>query len=284
MALDYGSQKSLVKLTPVLEEAAFWYSDIVSAVAYPDKASIVARLDSFLDWMQEGHDLPPEIIRDTQALYDDLMNQVERILPVLQAENNLPFDDFSELNTLYNAFLFRLYRLEADSALEGRGVDPLTGLRSHEAIEPDLKREMERLSRQGNPFALVVCRIDDIGSVEPPEDMLALVVRAIKQCMRSFDDAYYLGQGQFLLSLKHADLIGAQAAVTRLRQILSQDEGNKKGSVTLSYCMSEPLPEDKPLKIIEDMKDDLAQNASAQDAVLKLLEMSELERFVSTME
>lgn len=297
MTLEHGTPQQITHdLLPVLEEAVQWYNTLSFAALFPQEggaanvtdAVVGAKIVSFPLWLetaQEQQKTPASVLHDLQTLYDDLMEQAENIFSLLKDGKEIEFSGFKILNDLYTAFLLRLYRLEADKALDGQGVDLSTGLRSVEAIEGDLQRERERLSRQGNPFSLVVCRLDGHNvDAQLQAKTMDIIARAIKACMRTFDDAYYLKGGQFLLSLKHADIIGAEAAVNRLRRMLAKDPENEKGMITLSYCLCEPLPEDKPIKMIADMRDDLANNAAAQDAVLKLLEMSELERFVQQSE
>jgi hypothetical protein len=109
-----------------------------------------------------------------------------------------------------------------------------------------------------------------------------MIVRNIKKCMRSFDDAYYLGQGEFMLSLKHADKIGAKAAINRLQAFLDGDEENKS-KMTMSYCFTEPSVGDDILELTGNMRQDLIDHMNDENVVLQLTEISALERYASQL-
>lgn len=289
MALEYEKNSKFEALAPVLEEYADWFSRIALCVAYHDKEKEPEKIvtpSSFQDWVkaagEEGGGTPL-VIEDIAKSHDDMVRIGNGLLDILKADKKPPHENFVEFKNLYGAFLVRIRRLEKDSAIDGRGLDEETGLRSAKAIKPDLKKEMERLSRQGNPFSLVVARIDGFAGQPDQKQALSISVNNIKRCMRSFDDAYYFGNGYFLLSLKHADIIGAQAAVSRLQQFLKGDEANMS-KMTMSYCMVEPVPEDEVHILLQNMNQDLSDNMNEKDIVLKFLEISALERFVSTIE
>ena len=70
-----------------------------------------------------------------------------------------------------------------------------------------LRRSLDRLSRQGKAFSVAIARIDHFEKLsqgltkEQLEECLQWLAAIIKKCLRSFDDAYRLENGEFILSL-----------------------------------------------------------------------------------
>lgn len=289
MALEYDTNNKFEALAPVLEDYANWFSRIAVHVAYPeeqDGADGIVTPGSFKEWLEstkDNEDFSQAVVDDLTKIHDDMLRAGVSVVESIKGKTRPAHQDFVDFKNLYTAFLSRIRRVEKDSALEGSGMDDTTGLRSAEVLQADLKKEMERLSRQGNPFSIVMARIDRFAGHDNQSGSLDLAVASIKDCMRSFDDAYYMGLGQFLISLKHADIIGAQAAVNRLQQSLKKNDDNTD-KITMSYCMAEPIPGDGLDEMINNMKQDLNDHLNDRDAVLKFLEMSPLERFVNAMD
>lgn len=287
MALEYDSNTKFEALAPVLEDYANWFGGIALCTAYMGEAGEIESVvtpKSFQIWVetvQENEDFSQDVIDGVAKIHDDMLKAGIAIVDHLKENKKPHHQDFTEFQNLYSSFLSRIRRMEKDSALEGSGIDEITGLRSSDVLESDMKKEMERLSRQGNPFSLVYARIDQFEGISDKDKALNIAVANIKKCMRSFDDAYYFDNGHFLISLKHADIIGAQAATNRLQQFLRED-GENSTKMTMSYCMAEPISDDKISPLVENMKEDLDNHASEQDAVLKFIEMSPLERFVNS--
>lgn len=288
MALEYNNPLKFEKLAPVLEDYADWFANIAMAVSYLEatKLSDIAPPQSFRVWSEEisaqKDAVNPIVIDDLTKTHDEMLKLGQTILAGLSNKQKPSFDDFSEFKNIYSAFLLRLRRLEKDSATEGSAIDEQTGLRNPKSIVSDLKKEMERVARQGNPFSLMATRIDAFAGQQDQSHALLVATNNIKRCMRNFDDAYHLGNGNFLISLKHADIMGAEAAVSRLQEYLKEDENNKE-NLTMSYCISEPEPEDDIAKKVQVMQQDLGENLNNRDSILKFKEVSDLQRFVDGM-
>jgi len=123
-------------------------------------------------------------------------------------------------------------------------------------------------------------RIDGFENLAKKE-VLDLVVSTIKTCMRAFDDAYYLNEGHFLLSLKQTDVIGAEAATDRLEIIIA--ENRKTEDVTLSYCISEPIEGDEVLDLLDSMKKDLERHSDEKNVCLKFFETTPLQQYIENL-
>jgi len=287
MALDYQNSLSFAQLAPILEDYAEWYGHVCLAVAYMSedtKADIIQAPSSFPRWVKtaEGIEfLSESLLAEISNIHADFIDSGNKIVGEIISKKKPEFGDYSNFKNLYDAFLNRLRRIEKDSALEGSGIDEETGFRTKEMIKIDQRKEMERLKRQGTSFALVVCRIDNF-IAHDKQKVLPVVVSNIKDCMRNFDDAYYLENGHFLVSLKQTDLVGAESAIERLRQGL-RSKNDFQTNVSCSYCVAEPVDGDEVMDLIDNMIKDLNDNIDDQDAVLKFLEISPLQRFMNNM-
>ncbi len=286
MALEYKAHTKFEALAPILEEYAGWFGDIALSVAYLDDDGVEAPLISvpysFKVWLETQESLGSFILNDMNKVHEDLVRVGGMLVTALKDKKKPSRKDFEDFKNLYNAFLMRLRRVEKDSAQEGSGIDPDTGLRAAAVMQDDLKEEMERLGRHGNPFTLVICRIDFFAGHQDQEKSIQTVVKNIKQCMRSFDDAYYWGQGEFLLSLKHADKIGGQAAINRIQAAVIEDE-DKAQEMTMSFCLCEPCVGDTISDLLTNMRQDLIDHMNEGNIILELTEVSALERYAAQL-
>lgn len=290
---------NLKALSSILDEYASWYGDLLACVFYSSEKSSDG-LEKvhliFSEWLNETRNLETlenEYLDRIERIHADLVSVSQSILDNLQSKSLKPdFDTFEKFSGLFEEFLNNMRRLEKDSVLEDSGIDVLTGLRSKNTLHTDLAREMERLARRGRPFCLALARIDYYDDIvkEHGRDVARQSTKAvsqlIKKSMRSFDDGYRLGNGEFVLSLKQADMLGGVAALERLKKLLEGDQvsinlnGNNQ-LLTMSCCIAEPVPEDNVDDLITNLRDDL-NSAEKSDAgsVLEYHEMSDLERYL----
>jgi GGDEF domain-containing protein len=289
MALDYEAQTKFQSLAPVLEHFTDWFGRIALAAAYVNDGIIPDKIEtpkSFSLWIKTAYDnadFKNATLQDVEHVYDEMVKASEGLVSNIMAQRKPTHEEFIDFKNIYDAFLTRVRRLERDSASEGSGYDELTGLRNIHVFKGDIRREMERLSRQGNPFCLVMARIDKFAGFEDPQANLMVAVENIKECIRTFDDAYYLENGEFLLSLKHTDTVGAQAAIARLQQFLKIDDNNKE-KLSMSFCVAEPVVPEELEGLLDNMRQDLDDHLNDEEAVLQFVEASPLKRFVDSME
>ena len=203
------------------------------------------------------------------------------------------YKQFRELITLFEEFTFQVRRLEKDFLIDGSGFDLLTGLRNKALLVPDVFREMDRLARQGKSFCLALAcidRFDGILKASPKDESdgyIKLLASLIKLSVRSFDDAYYMGDGVFALCLKQTDINGGFSAFERLRKeleyqkIVIQSENGEKKPLSMSCCIAEPVNGDDVDDLIQSLSDDLVGSEDDNvDSVLRYRELSALERYV----
>lgn len=300
MVLRYKQDEEWDTLLPLLEEHAQWFHDLVEYLIYPEIDELlggVNRPTSFAQWIVHANreeTVQPEIVEKLAALHADLLKMSEVLVDRAKESKSKPENaDFKKLVTIYEEFMGYIRRVEKDSLLEGSGYDTFSGLRSPKMLHDDVSRELERLARQGKNFCLSFARIDNFElaqeNVEPSEaeGYVKLVAGLIKLSIRSFDDAYYMGAGEFALCLKQADLTGGIAALERLRRELERQditlevEKGIKRPLSMSCCIAEPVGSDDVNDLIDNLQADLENTEEEKtDTVLRYRELSPLQRFV----
>ena len=177
--------------------------------------------------------------------------------------------------------------------MDGSGYDALTSLRSKSMLLPDIQREFDRLMRQGKKFCVAMACIDrfdviegSVSSVEA-EGYVKLVASLIKLSIRSFDDAYYVGDGRFALCLKQAEVSGGITALERLRRELERQnislvtQSGEKSLLSMSCCIAEPVEGDDMRELVKNLRLDLESSTQGEvDTVLRYNELSPLQRFI----
>jgi diguanylate cyclase (GGDEF)-like protein len=197
---------------------------------------------------------------------------------------------FERLTHHYNQFLSALVQLEKDLLLEECGIDVATGLRNKQAMQRELGRELDRLARQGLAFSIILVRIDSYDKMQaalPEEERLKNELQCagiLKQSLRGIDDAYAIGDGEFILSIKQTGVSGAIRMLERLRDIVGETHvlvplGEGFIPLTMSYCAGEPIPGDPLADFLKELRRDLRENAREPGTVLKYHEVSAIKRF-----
>ena len=300
MAVDYHENKHLEALLLVLEDHTSWFHKLIQCLFYSEEADLsdlIKKPTSFAQWFVAAHnddDLPPEIIENLAALHSDLFKASDILLHNLKESVVKPsFNDFKKILTIYEEFLLYIRRLEKEIFLDGSGFDAFTGLRSKSLIFDDIKRELQRLARQGKAFCVAMIKIDDFDFIQKnvqqdeSDGYLKLIASLIKLSIRSFDDAYYIGGDAFVLCLKQADVSGGVSALERLRKELERQDvrlktdGNSDAALSMSCCIAEPVVGDDAGDLIENLHLDLSSvECKKSGSVLEYHELSPLQRYI----
>ncbi len=299
MALEYNENKHYKALLPILDDHTEWFHQLVQCLFYPEDNSSVGLMNkpnSFAEWFvyvnREGG-MPLEIIEKLAALHADLFALSDILVRTSVEKLEKPIKtDFQKFLTIYEEFFLYIRRLEKDYLLEGGGYDALVGLRNKKLLIPDLNRELQRFSRQGKSFCVALVKIDNFNIIKnnsqqvEVEGYLKLVAGLIKLSIRSFDDAYYLGNDEYALCLKQSVISGGISALERLRQELEgQDvsfrDGDKTVALSMSCCIAEPVSDDNMEELLKNLRLDLKNKEFEKtDTVLEYHELSPLERYV----
>ncbi len=299
MALKYNKNKHYKELLPILDDHAEWFHSLVKCFFYPEEAGELCGINkptSFAKWsvyVNRKGEVPPEIIDKLSSLHADLFALSDVLVNISrQTGERPPKKDFEKFLTVYEEFFLYIRRLEKDYIIEGSGYDAFTGLRNKNILIVDIERELQRFARQGKSFCIALIKIDNFAAIKEKasekevDGYIKLIAGLIKLSIRSFDDAYYLGDDEFALCLKQSDVSGGVSALERLRQELERQGvfiniDNKDIPLSMSCCIAEPVCDDNIEELIEDLRSDLKNSEFKKtDTVLEYHELSPLERYV----
>jgi diguanylate cyclase len=288
MALEYKSKIGLDVIMPVLDEYVVWYGKIVRAY-FEGKPTRETPPAVFNDWLA-GAGLPENVADKARGIHQGMIDAANMFITKFASRENPPLTEYNDFSRYYEEFIQFMRRLEFDHATENSIFDEKTGLRSPKFMSDDIAREMERRARRGNPFSLALVKINNFkdewrGNESACRPMVLKISEKLKECLRSFDDAYYLGDEYFLLSLKHADLLGSQAALARLNGLIAAAHipAPDSGEISVSSVLSEPTPGDKLDDLLANMKKDL-QGIEVKGTVLQYQDLSPIQRYIHSIE
>lgn len=300
MPLTYEQDSQLNNLAPVLDEHAEWFNRIIRHAFYPDKnmeTDLLAIPDSFETWataISQIEGVQKEGLNRVRRVHADMHESAKDLIASSgRGDEKPPVKKFDTLVTFYDEFVSNIRRLEREAAVTDSGLDPLTGLRTRHVMAKDLEREMERRARRGKPFCLALAKIDHYDEIKslPPElhdKAMQDVSEIIRLTIRSFDDAYRLQDGEFIMCLKQTEMSGGAASLNRLRKLIeerapSYPMSGQEKRISLSACVSEPQPGDNIDVLIENMRGDMTRYGGEEETVLEYFEQSPLQRFVSDL-
>ena len=293
MPLEYKSQIGLDAIMPVLDEYVVWYGKIIKSyfegIAHAGSPPTV-----FHEWLEKAKsedNISANMAERVTRIHQDMLDAATEFTSKYASRENPPLKEYAELNRHYEEFIQMMRRLEMDHAVENSGFDEKTGLRSVKLLSDDVSREMERRARRGNPFSLALVKINNFHEDwRKDEDVFYGMIRKvsdqIKECLRSFDDAYYLGGEYFILSLKHADMLGSQAAIARLNQSINSTHiappDDPLHEISVSTVVSEPTAGDNLETMLENMKKDLV-GIDSKGTVVQFNDISPLQRYIHSI-
>jgi diguanylate cyclase (GGDEF)-like protein len=300
MVLSYDFDSQLRDLETIISDYTGWFLEATRRIFYPaDNNDMRDQLlecpSSFGAWVAgavQNGSIKTDLLQNLNHLHRDLCGLADALIDN-GARTKLPppFKDYHTLAVLFEEFTGHIRRLEKDCLLEDSGIDALTGLRSKEVMEKDIRREMDRLARQGKSFALALVRIDNFEklkaemTMEEADQCVKTVAEMVKKCMRSFDDAYHVN-GMFVLSLKQTGASGGIRALKRLKEDLAQSSAQytvrgKPQPLSLSSCVGEPNEKDDVMTFIENLKKDLSHHQGDKGgSIVEYFELSPLQRYI----
>lgn len=298
MSRDEKQEQRWRSLLPVIGDQTEWFDALVQNLFYFEmkgKVLAVEKPVSFADWVKNTRQdgiVQEELLEKLAAMHKDMMKAADKLLiDVKEVKVKPDFEAFQTFVNIYEEFMQRLRRLERDFLLDGTGYDPFTGLRSPKVLFQDIERELHRLSRRGKHFCIAFGRIDDVERIEQSYSeaernaFVKAIAEIIKFSVRSFDDAYYMGNYEFVLCLKQADMAGGVSALDRLRKELERRNiqiklGADVLPLSMSCCIAQPVQGDDIRELIKNLKSDLKNSNRQPHSVLEYYEISPLQRFV----
>ena len=285
-------------LLPVIGDHMEWFDALVQKLFYFEMKGKLLGVEkplSFSDWIKGARQdgiVQGELLENLASMHKDMMRASDKLMVESKEVQVKPeFEAFQTFLNIYEEFMQRLRRLERDFLLDGTGYDPFTGLRSPKVLFQDIERELHRLSRRGKHFCIAYARVDGVEGIEKnyseeeQKGFVKIVADLIKLSVRSFDDAYYMGQYEYVLCLKQADMAGGVSALERLRKelerknILVRGEGGE-APLSMSCCIAQPVQGDDVRELLKNLKNDLHSSNREPDSVLEYYELSPLQRYV----
>ncbi|TNE30786.1 MAG: diguanylate cyclase [Alphaproteobacteria bacterium] len=174
----------------------------------------------------------------------------------LRAEGGMTQENYTALTQCMDAYIKQLQKFSEDLAGSNFSIDTVTGLRSAAGMKNEIARELDRRDRKSDVFCVCALSIDGHKALAESrgerrmKEVYAHIAELLMDSLRSYDDGYYLGEGEYLLCLKHAELLDACTVMDRICARIATTPAHMSGtdesvSVTISCGVAEPVPGDK---------------------------------------
>ena len=127
--------------------------------------------------------------------------------------------------------------------------DALTGLLNRRALGPLLRRQVGRLRRYGETYAVLMVdvdhfkRINDAHGHAAGDAALVELARLMREAARGVDQIVRMGGEEFCVLLPHTDLDGALRLGRRLREIVSRANARVPMTVSVGVAVAQSADE-----------------------------------------
>lgn len=282
----------------VAEIEAFldWRVEIMVQCFYPanvTKAPEPSAPSALLMWCKkeaERNAIERSIADKLELVYDELCSISQKLVAAAAGGTQPPFELYNAFENQFEAFVTQIRRLQQDVSDAVAAVDSVTGLRTIAGMRTDIKREQDRFDRKGTSFSIANIEVDGVEGLQQKFDrrnldvIFANVAQVIARTVRSFDDAYYFGKGEYLVVLKHVEFMDACSVMDRLRGELENTPifmpNGEKLRITASFGIAEALQRETPELAIEHAKSALnIAKSEGGNKVKEFLERSALEQY-----
>ena len=118
--------------------------------------------------------------------------------------------------------------LHVPNLKEEAASDPKTGLANMRHFNEIMQRDIERVSRNGQPLSLLICDLDYLRNInntyghQAGDVVLLGIADILRRHIRSSDVAARFGGEEFVVLLSDTDTVGARAVAERIRLDLEQ--------------------------------------------------------------
>jgi len=161
-------------------------------------------------------------------------NRVIAVLNLADKANGSPFDEVRDLPLMDHVSQFigialrncQLY----DQVWHLAKTDALTGFINHKAFFDELKREMDRVSRNKSNLSLILLDVDnfklfnDVHGHQVGDMVLRQVAQLIRNNVRTIDVAARYGGDEFAIILADTDLQRAEMVAERIRRAIAANQ------------------------------------------------------------
>jgi len=272
MAVNYMQTLSIDMILTEIEALLDWQAEVLRQSFFPGSQAKPAEAyppSALLMWCKKTSEsgvIEHKVIDRMVVAHDELIKTAEKILGHGAVPTPELFDAFANQ---FEGYVTQIRRLHQDIADAGMAVDAVTGLRTVSGMRNDLKREQDRFDRKGTSFSVADIEIDGLADLTQKYDRRAMdavfagVAQMIARTIRSFDDAYFLGKGEYLVILKHVEFMDACAVMDRLRAEIETTQlpllSGEKIKVTASLGISEALQRENPDVTLQNAKSALQE-------------------------
>lgn len=144
-------------------------------------------------------------------------------------------------------------------------TDSLTGIANRREFARILAGEADRARRYGSPLSLTMYDLDHFKQVNDTfghdvgDYVLQAVTRLVKERIRNVDVMARWGGEEFMVLMPQSDLAAARRAADKLRLAIAGYQFDKVGSITVSFGVTEFVPQDDSNSLLKRVDDALYQ-------------------------
>jgi len=296
VAVTYAQTLSTDMIVSEIESLLDWRVDIMRQCFFP--AAVTKPADyhapsALLMWCKREADrnaIDRKVADRLVLVHEELCQIAKATLDIVAAGQPLTVEAYDAFENQFEGFITQIRRLQQDVSDSVVAVDSLTGLRTVAGMRNDIKREQDRFDRKGTSFSIANVEIDGLDELSQRFDRRSMeaiytnVAKVVARTVRSFDDAYYLGKGEYLIVLKHVEFMDACSVMDRLRNELENTPvfmpNNEKLRITASFGVAEALQRESADLAVEHAKSALRlAKAGGGNRVKEFLERSALEQY-----
>lgn len=262
VAVSYAQVISTDMIVSELETILDWRNDILRQCFFPGSQVRPADANApsaMLIWCRrevERNTIDRAIVERLVHAHEEMCRAARLLLEHCASGATPTLALYDGLENQCDSFITHIRRLQTDLADSSTAVDPVTGLRTVAGMRNDIKREQDRYDRKGTSFSIASIEIDGLADLQQKYDRRAMdhiyatIAQTIARTVRSFDDAYYMGKGEYVLVLKHVEFLDACSVMDRLRAEIQHAPihmpTGEKLDVTASFGIAEAIQKEKP--------------------------------------
>jgi len=283
-----------------IETLLDWQGEILRACIFPGavtRAPDAQAPTALLVWCKreaERNTIDRTVVERLTHVHDEMCKVGKKLLDNSAASKPLTPELYDAFHNQCDAFINHIRRLQQDLADSSTAVDPVTGLRTVSGMRNDIKREQDRFDRKGTSFSIANIEIDKLDELQKKFDrrgmdlIYASVAQVVARTVRSFDDAYYMGKGEYVLVLKHVEFMDACSVMDRLRAEIETSpvfmQTGEKLKITASFGIAEAIQREKTEVCIGYAKGALEEAKRAGgNRISEHKELSALEQYARDM-
>lgn len=300
MAVSYTQTLSTDMIVSEVENLVDWQTEFVRYGCYPAARTAPPEAKppgALLAWCKkeaERKALDPKICERFNLVYEDLVRVAAATLENCAEGKALSLEDFDAFQNQFEGYVTQIRRLQQDASESILAIDSVTGLRTVAGMRNDIKREQDRFDRKGTSFSVAAILVDGLDHFEKKYDrrnmeaIYVAVAQVIARTVRSFDDAYFLGKGEYIVVLKHVEFMDACTVMDRLRGAIEATTvlmlNGDKPPITASLGIAEALQRGNADLVLEHAKSALRDAREAGgNRVKEFHERSKLEQYARTL-